>query len=47
MNVAGRHRRWTLISAAAAGLASVTLPAIDLDESVDATEFNLIGDSKF
>lgn len=39
-------RKWTLISAATAGLASVTLPAIDLDEDADATELNLIGDSE-
>jgi hypothetical protein len=39
-------RKWTLISAAAAGFASATLPAIDPDEGVDATEFNLIGDSE-
>jgi hypothetical protein len=39
-------RKWTLISAAAAGFALVALPTIDLDEDVDATEFNLIGDSE-
>jgi hypothetical protein len=39
-------RKWTLISAAAAGLASATLPAMELDESSDATELNLIGDSE-
>jgi hypothetical protein len=39
-------RKWALISAAAAGLAAATLPATDSDEGVDATEFNLIGDSE-
>jgi hypothetical protein len=39
-------RKWTLISAAAAGFALVTLPTMDLDEDVDTTEFNLIGDSE-
>jgi hypothetical protein len=39
-------RKWSLISVAAAGFALVTLPAMDLDEDVDATEFNLIGDSE-
>ena len=39
-------RKWSLISVAAAGFALVTLPAMDLDESADATEFHLIGDSE-
>jgi hypothetical protein len=39
-------RKWALISAAAAGLASVTLPALDLDEDAETTEFHLIGDSE-
>ena len=39
-------RKWTLISAAAAGFVSATVPAMDLDEDVDTTEFNLIGDSE-
>lgn len=39
-------RKWTLISAAAAGLAWVTVPGMDLDDDVDTTELNLIGDSE-
>lgn len=39
-------RKWTLISVAAAGFAWMTLPAIDVDEDVNATELNLIGDSE-
>jgi hypothetical protein len=39
-------RKWTLISAAAVGFASATLPAIDLDGDIDATKFNMIGDSE-
>lgn len=39
-------RKWVLIVAAAAGLASVMLPAMDPDDDAEATEVNLIGDSE-
>jgi hypothetical protein len=39
-------RKWTMISAAAAGFAVAIVPASDLDESADATEFNQTGDSE-